>query len=161
MIYLKGLQEKEAIKWIKETAKVAERALCYKAKCGAIIVKNGEIIGKGYNAPPLDKEENRMCDKEIGPGKPKYDKTCCIHAEWRVIIDALKNNPEKLKGSTLYFTRIGEEVKVWGKPFCTVCSRLILDVGIAEVVLPQEEGLCLYEAGEYNNVSYQYGQERK
>ena len=33
-------------------------------------MKDKEIIGEGYNAPPLNKEENRTCDKEFNPGKP-------------------------------------------------------------------------------------------
>lgn len=157
MEYLRGQQEKEAIGWMEKAAKVAKKALCLRAKCGVVIVKNRKIIGKGYNAPPLDDPKNRTCLNEYQlPQKFKYDRTCCIHAEWRAIIDALKNNPEKIKGSTFYFTRINEDVKRWGKPFCTVCSRLILDIGIKEVILPQEKGLCLYEADEYNKISYKY-----
>src|SRR3989338_4103985 len=125
MEYLKGEQEKEAMKWMEKAAEVAGRALCHRAKCGTIIVKGGQIIGAGYNAPPLDNEENRTCNKEFGPGKPKYDRTCCVHAEWRAIMDALKRNTEKIKGSKLYFTRVDEngQIKKTGRPHCTVCSR--------------------------------------
>ncbi|MDP3780987.1 MAG: deaminase, partial [Nitrosopumilaceae archaeon] len=108
MEYLTGQQEKEAIQLMNKTAEIAKKALCLRAKCGTIIVKDNEIIGEGYNAPPLDKEENRMCDKEFGPGKEKYDRTCCVHAEWRAIMAALRRNPKKLKGSKLYFTRVDE-----------------------------------------------------
>lgn len=157
MKYLKGQQKKEAAEWARKAAEAAEQSLCLRAKCGAVIIKDGEIIGKGYNAPPLNDPKNRTCLKKYRlPQKFKYDRTCCMHAEWRAIIDALKNNPEKVKDSTLYFTRINEDVKQWGKPFCTVCSRLILDIGIKEVVLPREKGLCLYKADEYNRVSYEY-----
>jgi len=143
---------------MKEAAKIAEKARCLRAKCGTVIVKDGEIIGKGYNAPPLDKEENRMCDKEFGPGKPKYDKTCCMHAEWRAIIDALRKNPEKLKGSRLYFTRVAEngEIKKSGKPLCTVCSRMALDTGIDKFVLWHEDGIREYPTDEYDRLSYEY-----
>lgn len=158
MEYLKGRQEKEAIEWMKRTAGIAEKALCLKAKCGTIIVKNGEIIGEGYNAPPLDEEENRMCDKKLGPGKEKYDRTCCMHAEWRAIIDALKRNPKRLRGSKLYFTRVGKsgQIKKSGKPYCTICSRLALDAGIEKFVLWHEEGICEYPTDEYNRLSYEY-----
>ena len=150
--------ENEATSWMNEAAKVAEKAMCLKAKCGTVIVMNGEIIGEGYNAPPLDKEENRMCDKTFGPGKPKYDKTCCIHAEWRAIMDALRRNPEKLAGSKLYFTRIDEngEIKRSGPPLCTVCSRMALDAGIEKFVLWHEEGIHEYPTKEYNQLSYEY-----
>lgn len=158
MDYLKGKQEKEAIGWMKKAAEVAEMASCFKAKCGTVIVKKGKLIGKGYNAPPLDEEKNRVCNEEFGVGKPKSDRTCCMHAEWRAIMDALKRNPEKLKGSKLYFTRIDEngEIKKSGKPYCTVCSRMALDVGIAYFILWHEEGILEYPTDEYNKLSYKY-----
>lgn len=150
--------ESEAIHWMKEAGKVAEKAMCLKAKCGTVIVKDGVIIGEGYNAPPLDKEENRMCDKNRDFGEPKYDKTCCMHAEWRAMIDALRRNSEKLAGSKLYFTRVNEngEIKRSGKPLCTVCSRMALDIGIEKFVLWHEEGICEYPTDEYNQLSYEY-----
>ncbi len=158
MKYLAGQQEKEAISWMNKAAKMAEKALCLKAKCGTVIVKDNEIIGQGYNAPPLDKEENRMCDKELGQGKEKYDRTCCMHAEWRAITDVLRRNPEKLSGSKLYFIRIDEKdnFKISGKPYCTVCSRMALDAGIDAFVLWHEDGICEYPTDEYNRLSYQY-----
>jgi len=158
MEFLKGQKEQEAIKWMHEARKVAEKALCLKAKCGTVVVNDGEIIGEGYNAPPLDKEENRTCEKEFAFGKPKYDQTCCVHAEWRAIMDALKRNPGKVKESKLYFTRVSEkgEIKKSGKPYCTVCSRLALDTAIRHFLLLHEEGISEYETHEYNLLSYQY-----
>ena len=160
--YLKGSQEKESINWMEKAAKVAEKALCLKAKCGVVIVKDGEIIGEGYNAPPLDKEENRVCNKDFGPSKPKYDKTCCMHAEWRAVIDTLKRNSEKIEGSKLYFTRVDDsgKIKKSGEPLCTVCSRIALDVGIEKFVLWHDKGICEYSTDEYNLLSYQYTPEK-
>lgn len=158
MEFLKGEQEQEAAKWMQEAAKVAEKALCLKAKCGTVIVQDGEIIGSGYNAPPLDKEEHRTCDIELPPGKPGYDRTCCVHAEWRAIMDALKNHPEKVAGSKLYFTRVDGEgnIKKSGKPYCTVCSRLALDSGVGTFLLWHEEGIGSYPTDEYNQLSHEY-----
>ncbi len=158
MEYIKGQQEKEATLLLEKTAEIAKKALCLRAKCGTVIIKDGEIIGEGYNAPPLDKEENRTCETEFGVGKPKYDRTCCVHAEWRAIMDALKKNPKKIKGSKLYFTRVDEngKIKKSGKPYCTVCSRMALDAGIAQFILWHEEGICEYPTDEYNQLSYKY-----
>lgn len=132
MEYLVGEKEQVGIGWMREAAKVAEQALCHNAKCGAVIVRDGKVIGRGYNAPPLDSEHNRTCDSNVGPGKPKFDRTCCIHAEWRAILDALRNSALKMTGSSLYFVRVDErgEMIRSGKPYCTVCSRLALDTGI-------------------------------
>ena len=158
MEYLKDQKEKEAIRWMNKAAEVAKNALCLKAKCGTIIVKDNKVIGKGYNAPPLDQKENQTCNKKFGHGKPKYDQTCCMHAEWRAIIDALRRNPDKIKGSKLYFTRINNngEIKKSGKPYCTVCSRMALDTGIDKFILWHDEGICEYPTREYNNLSYKY-----
>ncbi len=137
MEYLVGQQEKAAIQWMEKAAEVAKKALCLKAKCGTIIVKDNEIIGEGYNAPPLDKEENRMCNEKFNNSLSRHDQTCCMHAEWRAIMDALKRNSEKTKGAKLYFTRVDDagKIKKSGKPYCTVCSRLALDAGIEKFVL--------------------------
>lgn len=162
MKYLENEEKEIADRWMREALKVAEKAMCLKAKCGTVVVKDGKIIGSGYNAPPLDSEENRFCNKEflndINIGKPKYDKTCCIHAEWRAIMDALKNNGDKIEGSKLYFTRVDEEgnLKKSGKPYCTVCSRLALDCGIDKFILWHEDGICEYDTVEYNKLSYEY-----
>lgn len=74
MEYLKGEKEIEAIRWMHEATGVAGMSLCHRKKCGTIIVLGGKVIGRGYNAPPLDREEYRVCHKEFGIGKPKYDR---------------------------------------------------------------------------------------
>lgn len=158
MEHLGGKSETEAGGWMERAAIVAGKAMCLKARCGTVIVKDGEVIGEGYNAPPLDAEENRTCDHPKRSGKPGYDQTCCMHAEWRAIMDALAKNPEKLKDSKLYFTRVDGEGKIIrsGKPYCTVCSRMALDAGIGTFVLWHEEGIREYPTDEYNKLSYEY-----
>ncbi|HVZ75740.1 MAG TPA: hypothetical protein VG934_00500 [Candidatus Paceibacterota bacterium] len=159
MNYLRGAEERVAIAWMNEAAAAAQKALCLRAKCGTVIVKDGLIIGVGYNAPPLDDIASRRCLEEYDfSGKPKYDHTCCMHAEWRAILDAMKGNPEKLQGSQLYFVRIDTDgnIKKSGEPYCTVCSRLALDAGIAEFLLWHEDGIGAYPTDEYNERSYRY-----
>ena len=158
MHYLTGTEEVEGIRWMQEAAHVATQALCLKSKCGVVIVQNGEIIGSGYNAPPLDDISHRVCLEEIAVGKPKYDRTCCMHAEWRAIFDALRRNPTKIVGSQLFFVRVDEKgnIKKSGEPYCTVCSRMALDVGIATFHLWQEKGIAAYDTSEYNTLSYSY-----
>jgi deoxycytidylate deaminase len=162
MIYLKDKEEKKAKGWMKEATEVAKKALCLDHKCGAVIVKNDELIGKGYNAPPLDDPKNRTCLSEYSKtSKPKFDRTCCMHAEWRAIIDALKNHPEKIAGSSLYFSRVEDhgQIKKSGEPYCTVCSRFALDTGISYFLLWQEKGIASYPTDEYNKLSYDFHKE--
>lgn len=159
MRYLKGSEENEALVWIKEAGKVAEQALCLKAKCGSVVVKDGIIIGSGYNAPPLDDMKNSFCLTPYNnTGKPRYDHTCCMHAEWRAILDTLRNNSDKIVGSTIYFMRLDGDKNMTKcyEPLCTVCSRFALDSGIKEFVLWHEQGVCAYQTDEYNQLSYAY-----
>lgn len=145
--------------FFKQAGIEARKATCRRAKCGSIIVdKNCEIIGRGFNAPPLGLESQRYCDAELNISvKPKYDKTCCIHAEWNAIIDALKNNPDKINGSTLYFMRVDNDGSFTdsGDPFCTVCSRLALQSGIKTFALWDKKPI-LYECVDYNKKTYDY-----
>ncbi len=155
---LYGTDADYAKRWMTVALAVAAKAKCLKAKCGTVIVADGQIIGEGYNAPPLDREEHRVCLETFPTGKPKYDRTCCIHAEWRAILDAAKRHPLSLPGSQLYFARLGDDgaMAFSGQPFCTVCSRLALDNGIVEFLLWHEQGITAYETGEYNRLSYAY-----
>ncbi len=161
MRILNGKEAIDAEAWMMRAADTATHALCTRAKCGSVIVKNGEVIGAGYNAPPLDAECNRMCNATHMNGKPKYDATCCMHAEWRAILDAQKCNPHKIQGASLYFVRVDEAgaIKRSGKPYCTVCSRLALDAGIATFALWHNEGIGEYPTVEYNTLSYEYRHE--
>jgi len=159
MRYLSGNEEKKAREYIEKAAQIALNSSCERAKCGSIIIKNNEIIGGGFNSPPQNKESQRRCShSKKAYSKKVTDKTCCIHAEQRAIVDALGNNPNKLIGSILYFIRLDKNgaPSPAGKPYCTHCSKLALDVGISEFVLFHEEGICVYDADEYNLLSFQY-----
>ena len=144
--------------YFKEAASEAKKALCQRAKCGSVVVLNDEIIGRGYNAPPLNKTENCQCESGYRDSpKPKSDRTCCMHAEWRSIIDALKKQGD-LAGAKLYFTRVDDsgDILFSGEPYCTVCSRLALDTGIAGFGLWHESGIKMYKTDEYNRLSYEF-----
>jgi len=146
--------------YFKEAGKVAEQAMCHNAKCGSVIVsKNGTIIGKGFNAPPLGDESQRMCDRTDLDKlkKPGYDTTCCVHAEWNAIMDAFKNNTDQIKGSTLYFMRVDTDGNFTqaGEPYCTVCSRLALQSGVKLFGL-WNDGPQMIDTKKYNQLSYDY-----
>ncbi len=151
---------KKALNYFKEAEKEGQNALCLRSKCGTVIVDmGGEIIGRGYNAPPQDDISTRRCDRKHELSATfKSDKTCCVHAEQRAIIDALKNNSSKLKGATLYFVRLNDKgnMKYSGKPYCTICSKMALDVEIRYFALYHAEGAGIYDAKEYNELSFAY-----
>lgn len=74
-------------------------------------------------------------------------------------MDALDRYSKKaLKDSTLYFARLdmNDELKYSSAPYCTMCSKMILDVGIKYFVLWCKQGVTIFDTEEYNNLSYQY-----
>ena len=164
MKHLSDTDEIIALKYLDKAIILAEKATCKRSKCGSVIVKSGKIIGGGFNSPPKDyKEQERCsCSKDLYH-KKVTDKTCCVHAEQRAIMDALKKNPDKLPGSRLYFIRIDKDgvPSDAGEPYCTICSKMALDVGISEFVLRHNKRLCVYETKEYNTLSFQYGSNNK
>lgn len=159
MRYLSGEEHVAAEKFLNDAANVARQSTCQNAHCGAVIVKNGKIIGQGFNSPPQNDESQRTCNTPAFPSdKPRFDQTCCIHAEWRAIFDAFKHHPDTITGARLYFTWVDSEgnPKKAGKPYCTVCSRLALESGLAEFVLWHDKGIGVYDTKEYNLLSYRY-----
>lgn len=109
---------------------VARKATCGRSKCGSVIVRAGEIVGEGFNSPAGGLETRRRCSCSKSELDPKVtDKTCCVHAEQRAVMDALAKNPAKIAGSTLYFIRLDSEgnPKPSGEPYCTICSKMALD----------------------------------
>ncbi|MBS3089333.1 hypothetical protein J4461_00445 [Candidatus Pacearchaeota archaeon] len=156
---LSGEEEKRALEYILEASKVALSSTCENSRCGSIIVRDNEIIGRGFNSPPKNQEKQRRCSifKE-SYHKKITDKTCCVHAEQRAIMDALKNKADKIIGSRLYFIRLNKDdaPSRAGRPYCTICSKMALDAGIDEFVLWSKEGVCVYKTDEYNTLSYKY-----
>ncbi|MBU0457254.1 MAG: hypothetical protein ABH824_02430 [Nanoarchaeota archaeon] len=154
---LNGEEEEESFAYIHEAAKIAEYSSCLRSKCGSVIVNGNKIIGKGFNSPPLNKTIDH-CFKDNLPEDFKSDKTCCVHAEQRAVMDALRNNPEEIADSRIYFIRLDQygSVKKSGQPYCTICSKLVLDVGIAEFALWHDDGIYVYNTEEYNRLSFQF-----
>jgi len=149
----------EKIRFLEEAKRVAKKATCLRSKRGCVIVSEDKIIGKGFNSPPNNLESQRRCkNKKESYDKKITDKTCCVHAEQRAMADALKNNSDKLRGSKLYFIRLNSEgnISFSGKPYCTICSKIALDLGIKEFILNHKEGIKTYGTEEYNNLSFEY-----
>lgn len=147
--------------FFSKAAEVALSATCKRSKCGSIIVKDNVIIGTGFNSPVASLEEQRRCTFDKSALHRKItDKTCCMHAEQRAIMDALRTNSDKLVGARLYFIRLDEESKpvVSRQPYCTICSKMALDVGITEFVLLHADGLKIYDTKEYNLLSLKFNQ---
>lgn len=160
MRVLKTKSKAEALTYLRLAEKEARSSTCKNARHGAVIVRGGRVIGRGFNSPPLDKKEFRTCLDEYPTPKEKvkFDRTCCVHAEWRAVMNALGNYPRSIERSRLYLVRLDEAGKIakMDKAFCTTCSRIILDSGVGEFVTRHKKGVVLYPAGELNKLSYKF-----
>lgn len=150
-----------AYQYILQAAQIAKKATCLRSKCWSIIVKDEIIIWTWFNSPVHDDESQRKCNnsKDIY-NKKITDKTCCVHAEQRAIIDSLKNYPDKIIWSKLYFIRLWDDGKISfaGKPYCTICSKMALDCWISNFLLYTMSWIVEYDTWEYNLLSYEYNE---
>ncbi len=58
----------------------------------------------------------------------------------------------------MFFSRVDDEGQMIfsGSPYCTRCSKDALDLKISKWVLKHEDGIYIYGAEEYNNLSFNY-----
>ncbi len=167
--------------WLQRASWEARFAMCERAHCGSLIVlfdvrrnplaEGGLVIGQGFNGPP---GTNPSMEGELAQDHPppprcsnrtlregfKSDRTCCVHAEQRAIIDALLRSPSWVKGSTLYFCRADMKSNAAipsGEPYCTICSKMALDAGLKYFVLWHGDEIGIYPTDEYNERSFSYG----
>ena len=115
------------------------------------------LTHKWYSpAKNLESQRRCTCDKKSYDFKVT-DKTCCIHAEQRAMFDALRHHPDEIIDSELFFIRLDSEwnmSKSWD-PYCTICSKMALDLWVKYFYLRHEKGITCYDTQEYNTLSYQ------
>lgn len=122
---------------------VQKRGTCLRNNYGSVIVKNDEIISSGYTGAPRGRKNcldlNYCTRKELGaPSGTGYELCRSVHAEQNAIISA----PRSLMiDSELYLAgvnyRNGEYVKD-ASP-CTLCKRMIINAGIARVIIRDDK----------------------
>lgn len=118
---------------------VAERSTCLRKRYGAIIVKNDVILPTGYNGAPRGRKNccdlgQCMRDKLNIPRGERYELCRSVHSEQNAIIAASR---EQMLGATLYMACIdpADGSLVPGTSSCMMCKRVILNAGIAKVVI--------------------------
>lgn len=164
---MRKITDKEEIEKTKQymeiAAEVAKKSTCTKSQRGALIVKNGKIIGAGYNKPTNEKWCT-PCIRENIHDNSRLELCSANHAEIMAIFDALKKGGS-LEGSVMYHIKVKNgEMARSGPATCTFCSRLILESGIKEFVLwhrknfrqGYEQGYYVYTAEEFNELSFEY-----
>ena len=118
---------------------VLERSTCMRRQYGAIIVQNDEIVSSGYNGAPRGRRncgDLGFCTREAMniPSGQRYELCRSVHAEANAIVSAARR---EIIGSTLYMVcrdpATGELIP--GSTSCSMCRRLIINAGIARVVI--------------------------
>lgn len=113
---------------LQQAKKIAELGTCLKLKTGAVLVKNGKIIGRGSNTGI---KKIKVCPRDEMPTGSDYSACKAIcgqkgHAEDTAIDDAVKNN-KNTKGADVY---------LWGHWWCCEpCWKKMIGAGIRNVCL--------------------------
>jgi dCMP deaminase len=110
---------------------VAMRSNCMKRKVAAIIVRDRRVISTGYNGTPRGARNCNeggcpRCNSMAESGTALNECLCC-HGEENAITQAAYHGIP-LKGATLYTTFAP----------CLLCTKMIVNSGIAEVVYNQD-----------------------
>ena len=107
---------------------VAGWSSCIRRHIGAVIVRDKRIITTGFNGAPAGMPscaERGVCMRQMQniPSGTRHELCYAIHAEQNAIAQAAKLGIS-IEGATLYCTH---------QP-CTICTKLIINGGIARVV---------------------------
>lgn len=101
--------------------RISEMSYAQRAKVGAVIVKDDNIISFGYNGTPAGHDN---CCEVIGPDALLHTKREVLHAESNALMKLVKSGIASSQGATIYVTY---------SP-CIECSKLIVQAGITRVV---------------------------
>ena len=122
---------------------VLQRGTCLRRNYGAIIVKNDEILSTGYVGAP---RKRRNCidlgyclrQKLDVPRGQRYELCRSVHSEVNAVISAPRRD---MIGSTMYL--VGREMSdgkyIANADCCTMCKRVIINAGIAYVIIRADE----------------------
>ncbi|GIW42493.1 MAG: dCMP deaminase [Candidatus Binatia bacterium] len=114
------------------TRQVAERSTCNRAKVGAVIVRDKNILATGYNGAPAGfphcTEVGCLVYRSINPyGEEEENCFRTIHAEINAIAQAAKNGAS-IQGASIYVTH---------SP-CIHCFKVLINTGIRHVYYERE-----------------------
>jgi len=121
------------------TAQVAERSTCPRAKVGAVIVRDKNILATGYNGAPagLPHCSEVGCliyDSQTPSGEREENCYRTIHAEINAIAQAAKNGAS-IRDAAIYITHTP----------CIHCLKVLINTGIRHVYYEKEYKLHTLE----------------
>jgi len=119
------------------------RGTCLRRNYGAIIVKNDEIMSSGYSGAPRGRKncsDIGYCQREMMnvPRGTHYELCRSVHSEANAIISAPRRD---MIDSVLYLVGRDAGTKEFVKNAnpCAMCKRLIINAGIAKVIIRDTE----------------------
>ena len=126
---------------------VARRSTCLCFHCGAIIVRDDQIVSTGYNGAPrntLDCIERGNClRRKLGiPSGQRYELCRSVHAEQNAIINAARAGVSILGGNMyIYGRRVynGKKELTDVVP-CFICKKMIINAGLDKIICIAKDG---------------------
>ena len=118
--------------FITITRQVAERSTCLRAKVGAVIVRDRNILATGYNGSPAGMphclDVGCLIYKSQTPSG-EWEENCfrTIHAEINAITQAAKNGVS-IRGGAIYITHTP----------CIHCFKVLINTGITRICYERE-----------------------
>ena len=130
------------------TRQVAERSTCLRAKVGAVIVRDKNILATGYNGSPAGLphclDVGCLIYRSTTPSG-EIEENCfrCIHAEINAIAQAAKNGAT-IRDGDIYITHTP----------CIHCFKVLINTGIKRIVYEKPYKLeTLEELRQYAEVA--------
>ena len=132
------------------TREVAERSTCLRAKVGAVIVRDKNILATGYNGSPAGLphclDVGCLIYRSTTPAG-EVEENCfrCIHAEINAIAQAAKNGAG-IRDADIYITHTP----------CIHCFKVLINTGIKRIAYEKPYKLhTIEELLRYTNVTLQ------
>lgn len=123
---------------------VAKRSTCFRAKPGAIIVKNDVIVATGYAGAPRktrDCFERGECirDRLKIPHGQRYELCRSVHSEQNAIINAARSGTSILGGDMFIYVE-NKDGELTNSFPCFICKKMIINAGLNRVVCSTSDG---------------------
>jgi len=138
------MRPKKDTYYLNIAREIAQRSTCFRAKHGAIIVKDDVILSTGYVGAPRktrDCFERGDClrDKLKIPHGQRYELCRSVHAEMNCFINASRAGA-KLLGGDIYFWSEDRDGSPANAFPCFICKKMIINAGLNRMICSQRQG---------------------
>lgn len=134
--------------YINLAKEASARSTCFRAKHGAIVVKDDQIVSTGYTGAPRKTkdcfERGNCLRRELGvPSGQRYELCRSVHSEQNALINAARSGANLFRGTMyLYSVKLdedGNETIINALP-CFICKKMIVNSGLENIICHQSDG---------------------